>query len=150
MYLRYTLFSCNRDEVIGIHPIGLNISFIENAASILYLEASTLLDFNQFIETLKRKSSITYPQFKTHGEKAKIVFYPPNMSKTSYSTSYSDRVEISAIKSLTSIEKYAHNKELFSCLIFDVNSCNWYSRRYTQKVESEFLIESPRKQLILF
>ena len=150
MYFRYTLLKTSGDQVLEIFPVGINISFMNHAPYILYSEAESVDTFDRLIESLKAYPSKTYSKLVKYGEKAKIVLYKPEQTKTSYSSSYSDRVEQAQVVNLNEIQKYSWNLEVFRCYIFDIKTNCWYERRYTQELVSSGRIESPIKQILLF
>src|SRR5690606_30154239 len=114
------------DQVLEIFPVGINISFMNHAPYILYSEAESVDTFDRLIESLKAYPSKTYSKLVKYGEKAKIVLYKPEQTKTSYSSSYSDRVEQAQVVNLNEIQKYSWNLEAFRCYIFDIKTNCWY------------------------
>ncbi|WP_212515799.1 hypothetical protein [Acinetobacter soli] len=147
MYLRYTMFKTDGEKVLSSHGIGLSNCFIYHAAEILYKEVQNSASFDRYIERLSKCNTIKY-NHERHGDKARIVYFvPEDLTRVSYSTTYSERVENANIDSFDLITLYAEYKTIFSCIYFDISTNTWSVRTYTDVLTSMGMLKPPVAQL---
>lgn len=130
MYLRYTLFKTDKTKVLESYGIGLNVSFIHHATEILYERVRDSKSFDEMVQILKsNKGKIRFNTKIIYGENAEIVLRIETDKTVSYSKSFSERVENAQISDLIDIVSFSENREIFSCIYFDISSNQWFSRR---------------------